>query len=895
MDEEKDKYNLPIAAFTFGKNGQPLPYYPIQDLKDISKENNINNKKAQSKRNNNNSNDSKGSKDSYKLAYDDYANRFSFKNIINKNNKKFNNGKNNLNKDVNSNNNNYYNNNINNYNFIFIDKEDSNSSYIKIILYALSYMPLFYNYIINFFQTNNEFNNNIDNVGQILLIIHDILIKIDKIKNSNKAVNNFTNINNIINIEYLKENLSDIFKNKNKFLRNFPDDPMDFLYIIFNTFHDLETNDSTKKICNDCFSHKNISIVLYKVYECECQAQSKPILNINNYFLDIPINIIINKFSKINMKDMNQMLFTYYRELIYNIKIKGDCPIYGKRCQINKVHKKYILKKCPSYLVFNLENDFFKKSELFYSLNNILKYFVLISHYLNIKTLFNIKHKNDKVNYELFGILFLKISKVYSCIFKSKDIFYYYEDNLFIPFDNYYDIILFSLKNGNIPISIFYKNNDNNNYNSNYELTSEQINKLEKYVNNTNNLNQNLKNKIRTKENIISDNININYIIKNNLNNPSNSEHYTSSRCSNSINSYNSYQKNEYICSHCERINKIENANCFFCGFDNRNNINNINNNNNNQQNKNIRKLKNNIVIKQKIILKKDKFSLSKNNNELGEIEDEYKNIDPHVIKYFDMPRPYISSKKEITNNTTKQKLSSHIINKSQIPVNTDINYTNYKLQKKAKNLSINNSPKLNNKIYLNKIGNKSLKAMNKSAKNGFISYTNRNSNNNSNNNNLNNLNENEFYTEQNELNKNQLNINLKINNNNNYNIFDFGDKKNLIKLNDLNKYETDENYINEFNSKKLFSTKNKVKKKMNSSRVINYNSPNESWICIHCFNKNEYNINRCMYCKKRRAINNINKSPKSKSTIINENKINFNNMLIGQKSTKNRNKLNKI
>ena len=74
----------------------------------------------------------------------------------------------------------------------------------------------------------------------------------------------------------------------------------------------------------------------------------------------------------------------------------------------------------------------------------------------------------------------------------------------------------------------------------------------------------------------------------------------------------------------------MENAICSFCGFDNRSN-NNMNNNNNNQPNKNIRKLKNNIIIKQKIILKKDKFSIDKNNCELGEIEEEYKNINPHI------------------------------------------------------------------------------------------------------------------------------------------------------------------------------------------------------------------------------------------------------------------------
>ena len=109
-------------------------------------------------------------------------------------------------------------------------------------------------------------------------------------------------------------------------------------------------------------------------------------------------------------------------------------------------------------------------------------------------------------------------------------------------------------------------------------------------------LNQNLKNKIRTSENIISNNIAINYKINNSQNNTSYSDKYNSSRFSNSI---NSYQKNEYICNHCERINKIENTMCFFCGFNNKDVINNININKNNQ-NKNVRKLKNNIIIKKK-------------------------------------------------------------------------------------------------------------------------------------------------------------------------------------------------------------------------------------------------------------------------------------------------------
>ena len=895
MDEEKDLYNLPIAAFTFGKNGQPLSYYSSNDIQNISKNNAIinKNKDEQIKNNNNITIESKESKDSNKFSNDDSFKRFSFKNIINRHNKKINLNKNNI---------------FHNNNFVFIDKEDNNSSYIKIILYALSYMPLFNDFIINEWNINveeNYNNNSNNNVEQILLLIREILMKIEKIRSKNKDRNNNTKINNIINIEQLKENLCELFKSKNKFMKNSSDDPLDFLYIIFNSFHDLNPIISKKRICNECFCHKNISIVLYKLYECECRAQSKPIININNYFLDIPINIIINKFISNKLKDMNQMLFIYYQLLIQNVKIKGDCPIYGKNCQFNKVHKKYILKKSPSYLIFNLEIDFFKNKELFYSLNNILKTFVLIPHIFNINTLFNTKQNNGNTKYELIGILFLKISKIYSCIFKSKDneIFYYYEDNNFTSFNNYYDIISFSIKNGNIPIALIYQKIINNiKFNINYELTEEKINKLEKYVKNANNLNQNLKNKIRTRENIIADNYGINYSINNN-NNASYSENYTSSRYSNSIKSYNSFQKNEYICNNCERINKIENVICFFCGFDNSNIIN--NNNNKNIPNNKTKKLKSNIIIKKKLILEKDKISKTQNNNsnyELDEIQNEYKKINPQVLKYFGMHPQNISSKEEIDNNNNsaqKQKLSSKLINK--IPHYNNNYNNNFKTEKKSTNLSINNSPKISKKnLYINNIGNKSLKAMNKSAKNGFINYANRNINNNE----LNIFKKNDFHSEQNEqYNNNQLNINLKINNNNNFNIFEFGNKKNLIKLNDYdNKYETEENYFNIHNNEKLFkkinsskSTKNKDLKKFNKNKIINYNIPNDNWTCIYCLNKNNNNIKKCLYCKRKRAINNMNKSPRNKSLISHENRINFNNMLIGQMSTKNSNRLSKI
>ena len=152
MDEEKDLYNLPIAAFTFGKNGQPLSYYSSNDIQNISKNNAIinKNKEEQIKNNNNITIESKESKDSNKFSNDDSFKRFSFKNIINRHNKNKNLNKNNI---------------FHNNNFVFIDKEDNNSSYIKIILYALSYMPLFNDFIINEWNINVEenYNNNSNN------------------------------------------------------------------------------------------------------------------------------------------------------------------------------------------------------------------------------------------------------------------------------------------------------------------------------------------------------------------------------------------------------------------------------------------------------------------------------------------------------------------------------------------------------------------------------------------------------------------------------------------------------------------------------------------------------------------------------------------------------------
>ena len=836
MEDEKDIYNLPIAAFTFGKNGQALPYYPIQDLKVFSKEKPSNNNNSIK----NNSIESKGSKDSNNNSNDDSEKRFSFKNILKKNTNNVNNNSNNINNNLNMN---IINNlSFNNNNFVFIDKEDSNSSYLKIILYCISYMKLLNYYFINELKLNKE--ESLSGKEKILSIIKDILIKIDQIRNIKKNTNNNLHINNIINIEQLKDSLSNLYKTRKKFLKNAPDDPIDFLYSIINFLHSLTDkklyNDevSNNLYCQDCFSHKYLWLKLIKIYECECKSQSKKIINKNNYFIDIPMNILINKFKKNNIYDINQKLFIYYKQIISNTDVKMDCPKYGNECKINKVHYKYILKNFPSYLIFNLDNDYFNNNELFYSLKDILTNFLLIPHILRIDSLFEIEinHKDNNQNYyELIGLTFLKISKVYTCMFKQNGIFNYYEDDIFLNFNNYYEIISFSIKNGLIPVSIFYQNMslDENNFKNNsikydtcYELNKEQILKLEKYVKNANSLNKNLENKIRTTENVISDNYTINYSIGS-QNNPTLSDNYNSSRYSGSINSYSSYQKNEYICSHCERINKIENKICFFCGYDNKPIINNKINNNKNkkikkQKSHNINNDNINNTIQKKISLTQENHTKNQN-NELGEIDEEYKNIDPHVLKYFDMPRPYIPKPKNMEKKLSNKQ--SPILNKGKITFNYNSNIYNINNNSINKNNKLNMASNNNEKIQIkntyilnnsdtNSIKNNLINNINQNfnlKKQSKVIHKKRISN-------SENLLKNNYYSE---INNNQLNINLKINNNNNYNIFEFGNKKNL---NNFEGYGIKEKNLND---KKLLKKINLIKNK--NINEFSFNNSNSS------------------------------------------------------------------
>ena len=576
MDNKNDIYTMPLASFTFGKDNQKLDdiYYnsifneiktpndlnrlPVQSSlsQDYFQTNKIKNyntsgalKKMKDLNQNNNdiqnlNNNFYNTNQSAKIINSNYGGEFTFgqnsdlKNVneINSQNEAsnfFNNSLKNNYRNYNDISNHSLKNNpvnfvslSNNSNNIFRpiffdENNNENNSYLTVILHTIFNIKPLFSYILNLSQSPNKSSYDYS----LLLSLKEILLKVQKSPNEK------------INIRKLKEELSSQFKNRRKFILNHPDDPVDFLFIILNSIHSFAIkspiNEISDEICNyKCFSHKYLWMDLTRIDECGCNGTSRRLFSNHNYITDIPINKIFNyinnlqKNPKYNITEINQKLFLYYKDILKNLVM--NCPMNGSRCDINKTEHRLFLANSPSYFIFNFDynetNISFNNSSL---LINILKCFVLISKYLDIDMIFeeNTRNKNDyNINkrYNLLGIVFMSLTKIYSCAFIHQGInnnsyfIYYKGNNNYVNFNSFYNLVLYSLKNGIIPLVLFYeekknenddiriqKNNDINNLD--ILLTKEQILHLEKYCINIDNLSNIINtNRIRTNENILN-------------------------------------------------------------------------------------------------------------------------------------------------------------------------------------------------------------------------------------------------------------------------------------------------------------------------------------------------------------------------------------------------------
>ena len=608
MDDKNDLYNLPLASFTFGREGyktstsknnnisfgqigQSKPPQSSKNLYSTIKKRNLNLKQNNNFDNNNNNGNVNANNNFFQnsetqntVSTKEEACELTFGGNNDPSNEPYQQ--------------NFYNNqNIvlkNKYKNIstFYNNEGGiNDSFIYVVLYSIYHMKLFYNYIINDLnsqQSKNKINNSIYQKS-FLYYLRDIIFQMGK--------------NKYIDIYQFRESLCKEFQNRRKFIIDQPDDPSELLFVIINAIHSCKIqfslNEISDETCSDkCFSHKFIWLDLARIDECKCKGTTKRLFSNHNYITDIPMKKIFNmiKNSVNNGKylfDSKQKLFNYYTKLIYSMKT--DCPVNGQRCPINKTFHKLHLANSPSYLIFNLEHDISRIDEDYaYSVMNILKSFVLIPNKFDIWDLFELNSKKNKIDFDFTGCILFKINKVYSCAFKNKKgLMIYYEcdsqnkintnkseennDMNIIEFISYFDFVVFCLKNGLIPIMLFYqghflslkKNDSMNNYDE--LLTNEQISNLEKFCSKTDNLHKILQNKLRNKENLMSHsnlvpNIKTNTSLNsNNLNNDKKVNISNQSIYNNNSNII----IDEYNCYNCKFKNKKINKICIKCGFDN--------------------------------------------------------------------------------------------------------------------------------------------------------------------------------------------------------------------------------------------------------------------------------------------------------------------------------------
>ena len=911
MENKNEIFNLPLASFTFGKDDQKLENH-INNIKfsnskqiymnnnnlqnseinknvmhpslsqdyfqqyknnnyNTSMSNNFSNnlKKIIDLNNNNNLNEKYynsnffNTNQSAKIISSNYGGEFTFgqsnefiQNIKEINN--FNEEKNHFNNTLN---NNYYNNNslhfnnINNNNYLknndniippfFLDENNNDTnSYIIVILYTIYHIKSLKNYINNLNISKNENNN-------ILYSLKEICNKIEN------------NINVKIDIKELKESLSYSFKNRRKFILNQPDDPIDLFFVLLNSLHSFciksPINEISEELCNGkCFSHKYIWMDLTRIDSCECNGTTRRLFSNHNYITDIPVYKILNIISNnlnYSLDDNYEKIFVYYKDILNNINM--NCPLNGNRCNINKTHHRLFLANSPSYFIFNLDynqnnniNNIFNN----YTLLNILKCYIIITKTLDIYNLFeeNIMNKNNynfNKKYNLIGIIFLSLTKIYSCAFKiynNKNIVYNYymcnkninnknNDNYYICFNSFYNLIFYALKNGLIPIMLIYqeKSIDNNINCNNDILSKEQILFLEKYCINNDNLFKTIFfNKIRNDENILAT--------------------FTNSPNNNMINIQNSLNNNNLKKSDKIMINSNTNPNL----IEKNNNINYNTENNYYSKNKIQKSQYNTNTYKNKSEQKSNQIYKNNINNINSDekrvrlsLQNKKMYINNNLINEFNENNLYIINKRKNFNTNENN------------PANND-NKMNIKRYKKIKN---EYDPKIKNKIHKNNneeittnlwdmptpylqykkeepialipIQNQNSLEVNKktSSNNYFYKNKNINSANNIKNTPLNNIN-----------NNSSLN-NLIDNNNNKKEEMNSYNKKNIVNNNNIK--------IDNINSE--YNIKNNMPINNNNINSIYYNYNNNP----NSFNRNHNLRNMIKDNNKKYGFNKINKS----------------------------------
>lgn len=566
----------------------------------------------------------------------------------------------------------------------FINKIGSHNSFLSVILHSIYHMKKLRNYIINELSEIKEK----DQKSKLLYYIRTILLKYPD--------------NKKIDLTSLRNCLAELFQNRRKFLLDHPDDPCDCYFAIINSLHSFfmqfNSNEITDESCREkCFAHRFLWLDLLRVDECECKGTTKRLFSNFNYVFDIPMeqifdlmkttvimqsepsNVIKTKERHISqipyaMNEFQGKLFSYYKVLFNQARI--NCPVNGTRCNINYTHKKLVLNNTPIYLVFSLQQQSRANGLFAYSVMDILRSFVLIPHRFDISQLFEVSQTNNKNGYsnpnifDFYGCVMMRNSRVYTCVFKKHSTWLYFEDENIVYLSSWFDVIAYCLKVGDIPIMLYYQiENENNQI---IELSQDDILLLERYGINADNISKSLQNKIRINEEVIpiQEKGKIRPVPINENNAKMNSIPIPIHNNANVIVNGNEYN-GEYMCHNCYYKNKMDNKICLKCGANNSDIINDIfnnirqsdirtyqlpigvttpsskislgnsnSNNGNNKSNSKSSSYNNGSANKNQLM---NPFKVEKKKIPMASLNED---DEQHARKYFDMPRQVIPKKK---------------------------------------------------------------------------------------------------------------------------------------------------------------------------------------------------------------------------------------------------------
>ncbi len=310
-----------------------------------------------------------------------------------------------------------------------------------------------------------------------------------------------------------------------------------------------------------------------RVDECECKKSSKRMFSYHNYVFDIPLDKLF-ELTNMNLIEMTKSFKLKGGKMMNEISsacdLKGKLFLYFKkllecnrvvctegRCEINKTNSRFMIANNPHYLVFSIQKNGYN------SILDILNTFILIPKIFDLATMFE-HSARQKLFYELIGVIMIKPSKTYTSCFRKDEQWIYHDEEESRLFSSWFEFITHCLKNAESPFMLYFNLQDKY-LNFDKDLSNDEIQILERYARNADDLSNICQNKFR---------INEDYLKFDHLDSikPSNSKNSTSISTSKNHSNNNSNSRSdfgEYVCPFCLSKNRIENPLCYKCSKNN--------------------------------------------------------------------------------------------------------------------------------------------------------------------------------------------------------------------------------------------------------------------------------------------------------------------------------------